>query len=100
MLTIPLLPTPAQTMNVVLGDQSCTVSLVHKAQGLFLDLYVEDRLVLASALCRDRVRLVRAAYLGFAGDLAMMDTQGKEDPQYTGLGARWQLVYFSAGELA
>lgn len=100
MLVIPLLPIPAQSMNVVLVDQSCTISLVQRGQDLFIDLSVESRPVLSSVLCRDRVRLVRSAYLGFSGDLAIMDTQGKDDPQYTGLGARWQLVYFTPGELA
>ena len=100
MLTIPLLPVPSQTMDVVLGGQSCSVSLVQRGQSLFLDLSVEGRYILASVLCRDRVRLVRAAYLGFAGDLAMMDTEGKADPQYSGLGARWQLVYLAPGELS
>ncbi len=44
-------------------------------------------------LCRNLVYLVREAYLGFTGDLTFMDTEGGDDPYYTGLGSRWLLVY-------
>jgi hypothetical protein len=44
-------------------------------------------------LCRDLVYLVREAYLGFTGDLTFIDAEGADDPQYSGLGSRWQLVY-------
>ena len=43
--------------------------------------------------------IVRSAYLGFVGDLAFIDTQGSDDPVYTGLGARWILTYFAPSEL-
>jgi hypothetical protein len=54
---------------------------------------VGGNLVIAGVLCRNLVYLVREAYLGFAGDLAFVDTAGSDDPQYTGLGSRWQLLY-------
>jgi hypothetical protein len=50
-------------------------------------------------IIRDRQRLlVDAGYRGFIGDFAMIDTQGRADPVYSGLGGRYQLVYFDAGE--
>lgn len=48
---------------------------------------------MAGVLCRNRVYLVREAYLGFRGDLAFVDTAGNDDPQYAGLGTRWPLLY-------
>ena len=46
-------------------------------------------------LCLNLVGLVRSAYLGFIGQLAFFDTQGTSDPDYSGLGTRYQLVYQS-----
>jgi hypothetical protein len=50
-------------------------------------------------MCMDRVKLVRHAYLGFIGNLGFIDTQGKTDPDYTGFGARYQLIYLEATDL-
>jgi hypothetical protein len=93
---IPLSPTPSQFINVRLGAQACKLAIYQKRTGLFIDIYVNDVLVLGGALCRDRVYIVRDAYLGFNGDLAFADNQGLNDPDYTGLGARFQLFWFDA----
>lgn len=68
--------------------------------GLFLDLYINNAVVRTATICRDRVKLIRDAYLGFVGDLEFMDTQGLQDPDYTGLGARYQLVYLEQADLS
>lgn len=90
---IPLLATPSQTLSVRLGAQACRVHVYQKTTGLFLDLYVNDTLVVGGVIARNGARIVRDAYLGFVGDLAFSDTQGAEDPQYAGLGTRWVLAY-------
>jgi hypothetical protein len=90
---IPLLPTPSQTLSVRLGVQSCRLHVYQKTTGLYVDLYVGDTLVIGGVVARDGVRIVRDAYLGFVGDLAFADTQGNDDPTYTGLGSRWVLAY-------
>jgi hypothetical protein len=45
---------------------------------------------------------LNAAYRGFKGDFAFVDTQGVSDPQFSGLGptaaARYQLIYYAVGE--
>ncbi len=48
---------------------------------VFLDLYVDGALVVGGAPCLNGVRIVRDAYLGFVGDLAVIDTTGNADPQ-------------------
>ncbi|CAG9263992.1 conserved hypothetical protein [Burkholderia diffusa] len=93
MQTISLAAVASQSLTATLAQQNCGIKLYQKSTGLYLDLYVASQLVLAGVLCRDRVYLVRQAYRGFVGDLVFVDTQGEEDPQYTGLGARWQLRY-------
>lgn len=97
-LIVPTLATASQTLSVRLGGQPCAIDIEQKSTGLYLSLYVNDVLIIGGVLCRDGVRIVRDAYLGFIGDLAWVDTQGYEDPQAAGLGSRWILTYLAAGE--
>ena len=90
---VPIASIPNQTFNVVLGAQQCTITLYQKSTGLFMDLVANGNQVITAMLCLDRVGLVREAYLGFAGSLAFVDTQGYSDPYYTGLGDRYILTY-------
>ncbi|KWO54482.1 phage baseplate plug protein [Burkholderia territorii] len=93
MLTIALAATPSQRLSINLAQQACGINLYQKRTGLYLDLYVAGSLIIAGVLCRNRVYLVREAYLGFRGDLAFVDTAGNDDPDYTALGTRWPLLY-------
>lgn len=60
---------------------------------VFLNLYLNDVLLLGGVLARHNVMMVRNTYFGFVGDLAFNDTEGSDDPQWAGLGQRWQLFY-------
>lgn len=90
---IPIITTPHQVFSITLGGQQCRIAVRQLSTGVYLDLTANGVRVLASRICRDRVRLVRADYLPFSGNLVFIDTQGKQDPDYTGFGARFQLVY-------
>lgn len=98
MKTVTLSALPAQQFSVVLNQQNCTISLRQKTTGLFLDLTLDGVTVVAGALCRNMVRVVRQAYLGFKGDLVFMDTQGNDDPTYSGLGSRFVLLYLETSD--
>lgn len=100
MLIIPLQPLPSQTLSVAVGVQDCSIAVYQKSTGLFLNLSVGGTPRVQGVLCHDRVRLVRQAYLGFIGDLCFIDTQGKTDPVYTGLGVRYLLAYLSPDDVA
>lgn len=99
MLVIPTKPVANQSLGVVLAQQPCTINLYAKGQfdyaGLYADLYVNNVLILGGAIGVLGVRIVRSAYLGFAGDLAFFDTntQAPMNPLYTGLGSRWFLAW-------
>lgn len=133
MQVVPLKAQQSQTVNVVLGGQSCTLNVYQKGimpadtplvgdfpdilqaeDGtwliatsrayllpaiVYLDLYVANVLILAGIRCLNGVALVRNSYFGFIGDLAFYDTQGDADPIYTGIGARFQLVYLAPGDV-
>lgn len=92
-LVIPLISTPSQTLACTLAGQSCQIAVYQKSTGVFLDLVLVSTPIITAALCRDRVSIVREVYLGFVGSLVFIDTQGADDPDYTGFGTRFQLVY-------
>jgi hypothetical protein len=99
MLQIPILAVPSQSMTVTLGGQLCQISLYQKSTGVYLDLSVNDAPIVTASLCTDRARLVRHKYLGFVGDLVVVDTMGSSDPDYTGFGTRYALIYLEASDL-
>lgn len=90
---IPLVAVPSQTLATQLGQQSCRIAVFQKSTGLYLNLYAGGKAIALGVLCRDRVWLVRDAYLGFTGDLCFIDTRGTQDPDYTGLADRFELVW-------
>jgi hypothetical protein len=99
MMTIPVNAVPSQSMSVVLAGQNCQIDLYQQSTGLYLDLYVSGSPIVQAMICRDRVNMIRQAYLGFIGGLAICDTQGVSDPDYTGLGSRFLLIYLEASDL-
>lgn len=99
MMTIAVLAVPAQTLNVTLAGQICKIDVYQKTTGLYMDLHVLGQPVVLCMLCRDRIELVRHAYLGFIGSLVFCDTQGVSDPSYDGLGTRFVFSYLEASDL-
>lgn len=95
MFIVPLKPVPSQTLQIGLAGQSALITV--RTIGRLLYFSLEG--VAVTRLVRDRVRqLIDSQYHGFIGEFAFIDTQGKDDPLYTGLGTRWLLVYYDAGE--
>lgn len=99
MQIIPLLPVPNQTLTVNLDGQICQINLYQRGANVFIDVLVNNVLVIGGVICQNLNRIVRSLYLGFIGDLAFIDNQGSTDPVYTGLGTRYSLAYIEAGEL-
>lgn len=96
---IPLQATPNQTLTISLANQACQIDLLTKTTGLYMNLYVNNSPIILGVACENRNRIVRDLYLGFSGDLVFNDKQGSDDPVYTGLGSRFDLVYIEADEL-
>jgi len=88
---IPLTTNAQQRLSVTLAGQRCVIELQQRSTGLYMNLTLAGVPIVTGVICRDRVGLVRPS--AFMGDLAFIDTQGTDDPYYTGLGARYQLVY-------
>jgi hypothetical protein len=91
---IPLIATPSQTLSITLGGQRCEIEVTQKfAGGVFLSLTVNGVNAVNSALCRDRVSIIRQSYRAFVGRLVFIDTQGFSDPDYSGFAERYKLAY-------
>ena len=99
MQTIPLQALPNQTIAIQLSGQSCTLNVYQKSTGLFMDVLVNDVLIISGVICQNLNRIVRSLYLGFIGDFAFVDTQGTDDPYYTGIGSRYYLLYLLPTDL-
>lgn len=99
MKIIPLQAVPSQTVQVSLAGQSCKINVYQLDSGLYCDLFVNNVMILGGIICQDRNRIVRDAYFGFVGDLGFIDTQGTQDPDYTGLGSRYNLAYLETTDL-
>lgn len=98
MQEIPLRAIPSQVVKVVLGGQNVQILLYQKPQGLFVDVAADGVELVAGTICRDVVPLVWRGYTGFIGNLLFTDTQGAHDPDYTGFGSRFALLYLTAAE--
>lgn len=98
MLTVPLQPVPAQVCKVVLSNQNCQIFVYQKSQGVFIDVMADDTEIVAGVIGRDTGMIVARQYSGFVGNLFFIDTQGNNDPDYTGFGSRFSLVYLTADE--
>lgn len=94
---IPLAPVPSQKILVTLNGQNCTLILRSLAGKQYLSLSVDSNPVFYNTLIVDRIPLKKYDYLPFVGDLASVDTQGTEDPDYQQWNTRFQLVYDSDG---
>jgi hypothetical protein len=100
-LLIPIQPVPSQQLFCVLGGQNCSINIYYKTPGVFVDLNSNGVDICIACIALNAVPLDSCnAYDGFLGNLFFIDTQGSEDPQYTGFGTRWVLIYLTAAELA
>lgn len=83
-----------------MGGQNCQITIYQKPQGVFVDIAADGVAIAAGTLAHDVTPLVSRTYAGFSGNLMFVDTQGKSDPDYSGMGSRYSLVYLTADEYA
>lgn len=100
MIEVPLQAVPSQTVSVTLGGQACQLNIKSKLGVLYMDVYVNNAVVMLGVQCQNGNRILRSIYLGFLGDLIFVDTQGSSDPFYSGLGSRFLLEYLDTDDLA
>lgn len=99
MKIVPVQAVPNQIFSILLDNQACQITLSTRFFGLYMDLSVSNTPVRAGVVCRDRNRIIRYPSLGFVGDFCFLDTQGTDDPVFTGLGTRFLLEYIELADL-
>lgn len=117
MQLIPLAAVPSQNLSIALGGQNVAIAIyllgAQEAAALFMDLTANGSPIFLARQVRaygaqpntaPRWMLAGRHYEGFEGDLLFIDTQASPqvptaDPIPAGLGARWQLMYFSVADL-
>lgn len=97
---VPTSEAAYQEINVTLANQDCTINLYTKSlcvplttpipnipppyqstNPCFIDLFVAGTLIIGGVYVRQGSLVVRDVYLGFQGDLSVIDTSGSaEDP--------------------
>lgn len=92
-LTIPLSPTSSQTITTALSGQPVKLWVRQLSTGLYLDAWLDQKPLVMGAICFTRTPIIRNPASPLPGDFVFLDTQGNEDPDYTGLGDRWVLAY-------
>jgi len=98
--TIPVQAVPNQTLSLTLNDQAVTLNIYQKSSGLYMDVLVNNTdVIVGGVICQNLNRIVRDLYLGFTGDFSWFDNQGNSDPEYTGIGDRWTLLYLEPADL-
>jgi hypothetical protein len=95
-LSIPLQAVPNQSLTVNLDGQEVGIDLRTLNSGLYMSISLSGTVFLSSIIVMTNAQLINQTYYGFSGQLMMIDTQGTGDPDYTGLGTRWLLIYTPA----
>lgn len=92
--TIPVAPTPNQSLSVVLQDRNVSVTLRTLQGAMYADVLCDGVPVCTGRACVDRQSLTaRASYVGFPElVLCFADLQGANDPQWAELGTRYVLL--------
>jgi hypothetical protein len=93
-MIIPIQAVPAQRLATLVNWQSIELNIYQRYTGLYVDVGLNGLLVIGGVLALDRNKIVRDTYRNFIGDIAFWDSQGTQDPDYTGLGTRFFLGYW------
>lgn len=93
MLEIPIATTPAQTLTVILNGQDCDIKVYQRDSRVYLDLTSNGEEVFVGNICYDRQNILQSPTTAFLGGLYFMDTIGKYNPEWSGFGDRYILLY-------
>ena len=101
MLEVPLISVVNQELNIILGDQNCTIAIYQKEKNTYLDLFVGDSAIRVGALCVPKAPIILKP-CNFVGQLYIVDIDSPPNaqtlPNYKELGKRYKLFYLDKQE--
>ena len=92
-VVIPLNAGAQQSVQVTLSSQSVQLDIQQRTNGLYMNIWLNGTMIIAGLLCQDRTWLVQKSYCGMPGDMIFADQEGETDPDYSGLGSQYVLMY-------
>lgn len=95
---IPLVATPAQQINTVLNNQDITLALYEKGDNLYIDVAKDGVALVTGQIVVINTPLV-PVNRGFVGNIYVVDLDGEDDPQTSGIGTGWLFIYAEDDEL-
>lgn len=91
---IPLTTSPSQTLDTILSGQFVSIFLQSRDGNLYIDVYLNNQPVVLGRACQNQNMIINEAYRGFKGELFFIDTVGSNDPSFSELNSRFQLIYW------
>ena len=98
MQTIDLQQIPNQTLNIVLNEQNCEITIKEKNKSTFLSLKIDDTVIFDGIVAHNLLSVLPFDYMAFNGSLMFVDTLGSEDPDYTLYNDRFLLIFLTDEE--
>lgn len=103
MIQIPLIQYPNQELQIILADQNCTIKLYQRGGYCYLDLSVDDNVILRGQLAIPGAQILANTMNGFKGNFYIVDTVNNADiqalPSYEEFSTRYVLLYLTEDEL-
>ncbi|MGV7078500.1 phage baseplate plug family protein [Testudinibacter sp. P80/BLE/0925] len=94
---IPLQPIPAQRLSCSLGGQNLDISLTTRLHNqVYISIFADSKPVVINRLCLNLAPIIGTDYLPINGNLVFADSQGHNDPEWSGLGSRYKLYWGGA----
>lgn len=90
---IPVQDIANQLFSIDLGGQECDIHIYLRYRYMYMDLTMDGKILFQGQICLNNVDLIQYKHFGFNGQLKFVDTQGNDDPYYSGFGERWFLAY-------
>lgn len=90
-LEVLLITEPYQETVVALNGQRCRIRIQQLTDGVFLWLWINKLPIKLGVICQNNNRLIKNNH--FLGDLYFEDLIGFDNPDYSGFGVRFKLIY-------
>lgn len=90
---IPIDKQPNQKFNIRLEDKDVELEFITRGLFMYANINVQKEPLINGVICLNSVNLNQYSNTKLKGKIYFKDTQGEDDPVYSGLNDRWILIY-------